>query len=232
MVWHTVPFFVTFLCARLEAFLSVLNIACCAAFEELLCLWRWRWWCCWGGCCTRGWGSWSGKEAILTFRRDKAPLSFRPTHDWVACRSVPLSLTHKHNEREDSSVQRGRLFLLVSCSTRKHLSANEIKKKIETLSYWCPPCNDKTGGLGSEIIIHTHHYFSDRYNIIIEWFIYLSLMPYMLPPTSWNPVPHYLFPEMKHWGTQIPVYGSEGRKQPSNDILFSVWCFTLRCETV
>lgn len=30
------------------------------------------------------------KETILTFRRDKAPLSFRPTHDWVACRSVPL----------------------------------------------------------------------------------------------------------------------------------------------
>lgn len=32
--------YVTFLCARLEAFLSVLNIACCAAFEELLCVYE------------------------------------------------------------------------------------------------------------------------------------------------------------------------------------------------
>lgn len=42
----------------------------------------------------------------------------------------------------------------------------------------------------------------------------------------------YLFPVMKHWGASVPVYGSEGGKQPSNDILFSVWCLTLRCESV
>lgn len=42
----------------------------------------------------------------------------------------------------------------------------------------------------------------------------------------------YLFPDMKNWDTPKPVYSSEGRKQPSNDILFSVWCFTLRCESV
>lgn len=30
-------------------FYPVLNIACCAPLEELLCVWTWRWWCCWGG---------------------------------------------------------------------------------------------------------------------------------------------------------------------------------------
>lgn len=42
-------FFYSFFCAYLEAFISALNIACCAPFEELLCAWRWRWRCCWGG---------------------------------------------------------------------------------------------------------------------------------------------------------------------------------------
>lgn len=31
------------------------------------------------------------------------------------------------------------------------------------------------------------------WHFIIEWFIYFSLMPYMPPPTSWNPVPHIYF---------------------------------------
>lgn len=37
-VAHSPILYAAFLCARLEAFLSVLNIACCAAFEELLCV--------------------------------------------------------------------------------------------------------------------------------------------------------------------------------------------------
>lgn len=85
-----------------------------------------------------------GKEAILTFRRDKAPLSFRPTHDWVACRSVPLSdfsFTLKHSEREDSSVQSGCPLPWVSCSMRKCLSANNIYKKNKT-SHRCQPSDD------------------------------------------------------------------------------------------
>lgn len=72
------------------------------------------------------------KEAILTFRRDKAPLSFSPTHDWVACRSVPLSafsFTLKHYERDDSSVQSGRPLPPASCTLRKRLSANDISNK-------------------------------------------------------------------------------------------------------
>lgn len=94
--WNMVPsfmwlFFFFFFCASLEAFLprteysllcSVWRAAVCMNVEMVMLL---------GRCWTRGWGSWLGKEAILTFRRDKAPLSFRPTHDWVACRSVPLS---------------------------------------------------------------------------------------------------------------------------------------------
>lgn len=37
-VEHRLILYVTFLCASLEAFISVLNIACCAPFEELLCV--------------------------------------------------------------------------------------------------------------------------------------------------------------------------------------------------
>lgn len=107
--WTIVPFFTwhfyVVLYVILEAFISILNIACCAPFEELLCVWRWSWWWwwCWGGAVAYSWlRLMVGKEAILTFRRDKALLSFRPTHDWVACRSFPLSIfsfTLKHNER-------------------------------------------------------------------------------------------------------------------------------------
>lgn len=71
----------TFFCMSLEAFISVLNIACCALFEELLFVYE-------GGdgdVVGEVLNSWLrvmvGKDAILTFRRDKAPLSFRPTHD-------------------------------------------------------------------------------------------------------------------------------------------------------
>lgn len=45
-LWH---FLKILFCASLEAFISVLNIACCAPSEELLCVWRRRWRCCWGG---------------------------------------------------------------------------------------------------------------------------------------------------------------------------------------
>lgn len=63
--------------------------------------------------------------------------------------------------------------------------------------------------------------------------IYL-FKPHALHASSYLLKSHatYLFPVMKNQGAPIAVFGSEGRKQPSNDILFSVWCLTLRCETV
>lgn len=36
----------------------------------------------------------------------------------------------------------------------------------------------------------------------------------------------YLFHVMKNWGIKKSCLWSEGTKQPSNGILFSVWCFT------
>lgn len=68
--------------------------------------------------------------------------------------------------------------------------------------------------------------------LIIKLFIYFSLMPYMPPPTSYNPVPHVYFltrnnGEGGRGGGHIPLFASEDGKQPSNDILFSVWCFYL-----
>lgn len=54
----------------------------------------------------------------------------------------------------------------------------------------------------------------------------------MPPPTSYNPVPHVYFltwnnGEGGRGGGHIPLFASEDGKQPSNDILFSVWCFYL-----
>lgn len=42
------------------------------------------------------------------------------------------------------------------------------------------------------ILIHIEH-------LIIEWFIYLSLIPYMPPPTFRNPVPLIYFLTWKNW---------------------------------
>lgn len=123
--------YVTFLCASLEAFISVLNIACCAPFEELLCVWRWRWWWwCWGGAVLVAEGhGWEG--GYFNFQKGQSSTLLQ-THTWLrACRSFPLSVfsfTLKHIEREDSSVQSGCPYPLASCSVRKCLSANDISK--------------------------------------------------------------------------------------------------------
>lgn len=118
-MWH-------FFCMSLEAFISVLNIACCALFEELLFVYE-------GGdgdVVGEVLDSWLrvmvGKDAILTFRRDKAPLSFRPTHDWVACRSVPLCFLFYFKTWKRRFFKSGCPLPLASCSVRKCLSANYI----------------------------------------------------------------------------------------------------------
>lgn len=48
--------------------------------------------------------------------------------------------------------------------------------------------------------------------MIIEWFNYLTLMPYMPPPTSWKIPCHIFISCHEKLGYTIPVYGSEGRK--------------------
>lgn len=90
-------------------------------------------------------------------------------------------------------------------------------------------------GLGWEIIVHVHSvnlYYLICDILIIELFIYFSLMPYMPPPTSCNPVPHIYFltwnnGEWNGGAGCTPLSGSEDGKQPSNDISFSAWCFYL-----
>lgn len=142
---------VTFLCASLETLTSVLNIAAGALFEELLCVWRWRW--CWGGAAlvaeSHGW-----KEGgyFNVQKGQHSPLL--QTHTWQRSLQVSVfSFTLKHNGREVSSVQSGCPFPLASGSVRKCLSANHISKRKKRRSYRCQPSeNDR---LGSENIAHT-----------------------------------------------------------------------------
>lgn len=82
--WTYCPFLnVMFWCRSLKALISVLNLACCAAFEELLCVWRWRWcWWSWGGAVLVAEGH-GGEGGYFNFQTGQSsPLL--TTHTWLS----------------------------------------------------------------------------------------------------------------------------------------------------
>lgn len=146
-MWH-------FFCASLQAFISALNIACCAPFDELLCVWRWIW-CCWGGAELVAVGhGWEGGYFNYQMGQSSPLLQ---THTWLSSLQVCSTLfslsTLKHNEREDSSLQSGCQLPLACCSVRECLSANYISTQQ---SHICANLLTTDRGLESEIIAHAH----------------------------------------------------------------------------
>lgn len=84
--WIIVPFCMWHYYVQVSRHLSALNIASDAPFEELLCVWRWRWWC-WGGAVLVAEGHGWEEGGYFNFQTGQSSPLLQ-THTWLSSLQV------------------------------------------------------------------------------------------------------------------------------------------------